>query len=178
MSPDPVLPAVDKSVDNLILNQAIVTAALELLPDKLANLAILPLQIRLVYQIGKQHGQQLDVDQVKDLVATLGIGVTAQALEGVVRKTLGGLTGGLLGGLVGGAAGLAAGMAVTFGTTYALGHAAEQYYAQGRKLSVEDLKALFARFQEEAKTLFPKVEDRIREQARTLDIRKLLESPR
>ena len=177
MSPDPAPPPADKSVDDLILNQAMLAGALELLPDKLANLAILPLQIRLVYQIGKQHGQQLDVDQVKDLVATLGIGVTAQALEGVIRKTLGGLTGGLLGGLVGGAAGLAAGMAVTFGTTYALGHVARQYYAQGRKLSAEDLKALFARFQEEAKALFPRVEDRIREQARNLDVKKLLESP-
>ena len=63
------------------------------------------------------------------------------------------------------ATGAAAGVAVTFATTYALGHAAEQYYAQGRTLSTSDLKALFARFQGEANTVFPRAERRIRELA-------------
>ena len=68
---------------------------------------------------------------------------------------------GLLGGLLGSAAGVAAGAAVTFATTYALGHAVEQYYAQGRRLSTQDLRALFARFQTEANTIYPRVEGRI-----------------
>jgi uncharacterized protein (DUF697 family) len=100
--------------------------------------------------------------------------VSAQVLEDVVRKTLGGLAKGIFGGLVGGAAGFAAGAAVTFASTYALGHVAKQYYAQGRKLSAEDLRALFARFQEDAKTIFPKVQEQIQTQAKSLNLQSLL----
>ena len=152
-------------VDDHILDQAILTAAMELLPDRLANMAILPLQLRMVYGIGKKHGQQLDARQIAELGATFGIGSAAQVLEKVVRRALGGLGGGLLGGMLGGAGGVAAGAAVTFASTYALGHAAEQYYAQNRQLSVADMKALFARFQTEAKDIYPRVQDRIRERA-------------
>lgn len=157
---DATAPAPD-TLDNYILDQAMLTAALELLPDRLANLAILPLQIRLVRHIGQQNGQQLDAAQIKDLAATFGIGAAAQVMESVVRKAFGGIAGGLLGGLFGGAAGVAVGGAVTFASTYALGHAAQQYYAQGRSLSVADMKALFARFQGEANTVYPRVQARI-----------------
>src|SRR5207253_10851460 len=91
------------TTDELILQQAIVTGALEILPDRLANIAVLPLQLRLVYQLGQRHGQQLDARQVRDLAATLGLGAAAQAFEGVAMKLLGGIGGGLLGGLFGGA---------------------------------------------------------------------------
>ena len=154
-------PTSDADLDTIILDQAMLTGALELLPDGLANMAILPLQMRLVYQVGQRYGQQLDVNQIKDLAGTLGIGAAAQAVEGLVRKVLGSVAGGLLGNLVGGAAGTAAGVAVSFVTTYALGHVAKQYYAQGRKLSADDLRALFTRFQGEARELWPKVQGRI-----------------
>lgn len=167
-------PVTGDSLDDLILKQAMIAGALELLPEKLSVAAVIPVQLRMVYQIGQRHGQKLDSDQITDLAATFGIGATAQVLEGVVRKALGGLAGGVLGGLAGGAAGVAAGAAVTFGATYALGHAAKQYYAQGRKLSAEDLRALFARFQEEAKVVFPKVKGQIEAQAKTLNIQSLL----
>jgi uncharacterized protein (DUF697 family) len=166
----------DVAIDGLdehILDQAIITAALEILPDSLANLGILPLQLRLVHHVGQQHGQQLDASQVKDLAATLGLGAAAQVFESMVRRTVGGLGGGLLrgvlGGLVGGtagaAAGFASGAAVTFAATYALGHAANEYYGNGRQLSTSDLKTLFARFRGEAETIFPRVEARIRAKA-------------
>jgi tellurite resistance protein/uncharacterized protein (DUF697 family) len=163
----------DNALDTHILDQAMLSAALELLPDRLANLGILPLQLRLVKQIGERHGQQLDASQIKDLAAVFGIGAAAQIMEKVVRNTLGGFVGilgrgalgGLLGSFAGGAAGVAAGASVTFATTYALGHAAEQYYAQGRTLSTADMKALFTRFQSDATTMYPRVEARIRDLA-------------
>ena len=167
-------PPSDETLDTLILRQAMITSAVELLPDTLANVVVLPLQLRLVYQIGRHYGQRLDTSQIKDLAGTLGIGAAAQVLEGVVRKLVGGVAGGLLGGLAGGAAGLAAGAAVTFASTYALGHVAKQYYAQGRRLSTQDLRALFGRFQEDAKALFPKVQEQIKTQAKSLNLRSLL----
>ena len=176
LAPDMSISSVSPAIPtgDLILQQAILTGALEILPDRLANIAVLPLQLRLVYQIGQRHGQQLDVNQIKDLAATLGLGAAAQAFEGIAMKVLGGIGGGLLGGLFKGATRVATGAAVTFAATYALGHVAEQYYAQGRKLSSADLKALFARFQQEAATIYPRVQQQIQSEARNLELPKVL----
>ena len=172
----------DEALDEMILDQAIITGALELLPQGLATLAIVPLQLRLVYRIGSDYGQKMDANQIKDLAAAMGLGAAGQVLEGVARKVLGGvaqgLFGGLFGGVAGGVAGAAVGAASTFATTYALGHAAKQYYSQGRRLSLADLQALVARLREEAKGIFPKVQQRIEGQARNLDLRKLVGSLR
>ncbi len=165
-------------LDEFILQQAIITGALEILPDRLANIAILPLQLRLVYQIGQRHGQKLDLNQAKDLAATFGLGAAAQSLEGVAMKLIGGLAGGLLGGMVGTASRIATGAVITFSTTYALGHVAEQYYAQGRRLSTADLRALFGRFQADARTIYPRVEEQVRRQAETLNLQGLLQGLR
>jgi len=165
-------------LDEFILQQAMLTGALEILPDRLATIAVLPLQLRLVYQIGQRHGQKLDVNQVKDLAATLGLGAVTQGVESVVLKLAGGLAGGLLGGLVGGAARVATGAVITFAATYALGHVADQYYRQGRTLSANDLRALFDRFREEAKTIYPSVEQQVRAQSSTLNLQSLLQGLR
>jgi len=161
-------------LDDFILQQAILTGALEILPDQLANIAILPLQLRLVYQIGQRHGQKLDVNQVKDLAATLGLGVAAQGVEGVVMGLVGGLARGLLGGLAAGATRVATGAAISFSATYALGHVADQYYAQGRSLSRNDLVALFDRFKEDAKTIYPRVRSQIETKSGTLNLQSVL----
>lgn len=163
----------DAALEELILQQAILTGALEILPDRLANIAVLPLQLRLVYQIGKHYGQQLDGNQIRDLAVTMGLGTAAQAVEGVVLKLVGGVAGGLLGGLFGGAGRIATGAAVTFAATYALGHVAKQYYAQGRRLSADDLRALFQRFKAEAGTIYPRVEQQVRSKASGLDLKNL-----
>ena len=162
------------AMDELILQTAILTGALEVLPDRLANIAILPLQLRLVYQIGQRHGQRLDLAQVKDLAATLGLSLAAQGVEGAVMKLVGGLAGGLLGGIVGGATRIAAGAAITFSATYALGHVADRYYTQGRQISTADLKALFERFKKEADGVYPKVQQQVQQQAGSLDLPGLL----
>ena len=103
-------------------------------------------------------------------------------MEGVARKVLGGLAKGLLGRMLGGATGgvasAAAGAGLTFATTYALGHAARQYYAQGRTLSRDDLRALFGKLRLEAQGLYPKIESRIKEQARSLNLADVLKQVR
>ncbi|MBL8984994.1 MAG: GTPase [Gemmatimonadetes bacterium] len=160
--------------DDQILQTAMLAAAVELLPQNLATMAIVPLQLRMVYRIGQQHGHRLDAAQVKDLAGVFGIGAAGQVVEGVARKLLGGLARGIfgrgLGGAAGGLTGAAAGVALTFATTYALGHAAQQYYAQGRALSRADLQALFARLKDDAGGIFPRVERQIRDLAGTLDL--------
>lgn len=154
------------SLDDFILDQAMLTAALELLPDKLANLGIIPLQVRLVHTIGQRNGGGGESVHVKELMATLGLSVVGQAIETVVRKAFGGVAGGLLGRMLGGAGGVAAGAGVTFASTYALGHVAQQYYAQGRTMSAGDLKTLFGRLTDDGGALYPRVQQRIGELAR------------
>jgi len=165
------------SMDEFILNQALLSAALELLPDRLANLGIIPLQVRLVHMIGQRSGAS-DGPHVQELMATLGVGVSAQVMESVVRKAFSGLAGGLLGGLFGGVAGTAAGGAVTFATTYALGHAAQQYYAQGRSMSSTDFKALFSKLKQDATTMYPRVQERVSDIARGNSLQSIMQQVR
>lgn len=168
----------DEALDEMIRRQALLTGALELLPQNLASMAIIPLQMRLVYRIGADYGHTLDAPQIKDLLGAMGIGAAAQVLDGMARRILGGLGRGLfgsvLGGIVGGTAGVAAGAGVSFVTTYALGHSAKQYYAQGRKLSREDLRGLFERFRGEAEALLPRVQQEIHAQAQHLDLKRVM----
>ena len=166
-----------------ILRYAMLSGAAELLPQSAAAVVVLPIQLKLVYQIGQRHGVQLDRGQVLELVTAFGIGVTSQAVEAIARRLLGGVArgvsgGGLLGGLLGGAVSSATGTVVGFATTYAIGHAAEVYYQQGRTLSTADLRKLFGQFQEEAKTMYPRVEAEIRTLADGLDAEALMKAVR
>ncbi len=84
--------------DKVILNYSILNGALELLPQSLATMAIIPLQMKMVYRIGRQHGFELDRGHIRDFLATVGVGMTSQVVEGYARKLLGGLLGKLTGG--------------------------------------------------------------------------------
>src|SRR5205807_8342467 len=101
----------EADLDHLILNAAILNGALEIMPHTLATMAIVPLQMRLVYQIGMRYNFDLDRGHIKDFLATVGVGLTSQVFEGFTRRLVGGLTRGLAGGLLGGLAGQAAGSA-------------------------------------------------------------------
>jgi len=172
----------DAAIEAMIRQQALLTGALELLPQNLASLAIIPIQLRLVYRIGADYGQKLDAAQIRDLLGAMGIGAAGQVLDAMARRLVGGLGRGVfgrvLGGVVGGAAGVVAGAGISFVTTYALGHAARQYYAQSRQLSREDLRALFERFRGEAEALLPQVQEEIHAQAQHIDLQRLLASIR
>src|SRR3990167_4623346 len=56
-------------------------AALELLPQSWASMAIIPLQVRMVYNIGKAHGVELDQGHIREFIAAVGVGLTSQYLE-------------------------------------------------------------------------------------------------
>jgi tellurite resistance protein len=81
--------------DKMILNYAMLNGALELLPQNLASMAIIPLQMKMVYRIGQSYGYQLDQSSIKDFAATAGVGLTAQVVENLGRKIIGGILGSL-----------------------------------------------------------------------------------
>lgn len=164
----------EAALDQSILDAAILNGALELLPESLSTMAIIPLQMRLVYGIGKAHGYELDSGHVKDFLATAGVGLTSQYLEQAGRKLLGGLLGRVGGGLLGGLGRQAVSSGMSFASTYALGHVAKRYYAGGRVLSAQMLKDAYASVMSEAQGLQGRYLPQMQEKARTLDTGKLL----
>jgi uncharacterized protein (DUF697 family) len=172
-SPPPVAAAPDPTLEATIRNTAILAGALELLPQSVATLAVLPLQTHLVYRVGKHHGFALDAGHVKEFIGVLGLGLTSQAFEGLARKFLGGLVRKAGGGLAGTFASAATGPAVTFATTYALGHLAHRYYGGGRTLSALQLKESFQKLLGSARAQGERLLPEIQARASNLNITQL-----
>jgi len=164
----------EAELDKDILNASILNGALELLPQSMASLAIIPLQMRLVYKVGTAYGFQLDRGHIKDLLATLGVGLTGQYLEGIGRKLIGGLLGKAAGGMGKSVGRAATGAAFSFATTYALGQVAKRYYAGGRVMSTATLQQAFAELTGQGRSLQQQYLPKIQEQARTLDLGKVM----
>lgn len=167
-------PADQPELDRMILNAAILNGALELLPETIASMAIIPLQTRLVYRVGKAYGYELDRSHITDFLAAAGVGLTSQYVEQFGRKLVGGLLGKVLGRSGRTIGSEATGAAFSFATTYALGHVAKRYYAGGRKLDSASLKSTFAQTVDTARGLQAQYAPQIAERARTLDLKRLI----
>ncbi len=168
----------DAEMDKAILDAAILNGALELLPESLATMAIIPLQMRLVYRIGRSYGYELDQGHIKDFVATLGVGLTSQYLEQAGRKLLGGLLGAIGGGLLGGLGRQAVSSGMSFASTYALGQVARRYYAGGRTFSTDMLRDSFQQMLGQAKDLQADYLPQMQQAAKSLNPAKIVEMVR
>ncbi len=166
------------ALDKMVLNYAILNGALELLPQSWASMAIIPLQIKMVYRIGKAHGVELDQGHIREFIAAAGIGLTSQYLEQFGRKLLGGLVGKAAGKMLGGIAGAATGMAFSFATTYALGQLAQRYYAGGRVMSTDVLRQTYQQLMPAAKGLQQQHWHDIQARARTLNAGEVMQMVR
>lgn len=164
----------EAELDSAILNAAIVNGALELLPESLSTMAIIPLQMKLVYRIGQAYGYDLDRGHIKDFLATVGVGMTSQFLEQAGRKLLGGLLGKMGGGMARGLGNQAVSSGMSFATTYALGQVARRYYAGGRSLSTQMLRDSYASVMAQGQQLQQQYLPAIQEKARGLDAAKVL----
>jgi uncharacterized protein (DUF697 family) len=146
---------------------------LELLPQTLATIAILALQMRMVYRIGAAHGCELERGQVRDFLAAAGVSLTGQYLEQIGRRVVGGLLGAAAGNLVGALARGATGAAFAFATTYALGHVAKRYYAGGRVMSAAMLREAYADMLNKAKALQAQYHPQIAQRTGGIDVKRL-----
>ena len=163
-----------EAMDSKILKASIMNGAIELLPENLSTLAIIPLQMRLVYQIGQSYGYELDRGHIKDLLAALGVGLTSQYLEEAGRKLLSGLLGKKGKGLLGGLGRQAVSSGMSFASTYALGHVANQYYAGGRTLSTEMLKNAYQHVMQDGRQQQERYMPQIQATARELNMAKIM----
>lgn len=178
----PVRPAARPStmteaeLDETVRNAAILNGALELLPDSLATMAIIPLQMRLVYRIGQSHGYELDQGHVREFLATAGVGLTSQYLEEAARRLVGGLLRKVGGRMLGGLGRQATSSAMAFATTWALGQVARRYYAGGRTMDAATLKAAFGGLLSQAQSMQAQYLPQMQDRARTLDVQAVLRS--
>jgi len=174
----PIVPSAvgskETELDQSILNYAILNGALELLPQSWSSMAIIPLQIKMVYGIGKAHGYELDQGHIRELLSTLGVGLTSQYLEQFGRKLLGGLFGKVAGGLGKQLGQSATGVAFSFATTYALGQVAKRYYAGGRQMSVALLQDSFKNLLGPAKEMQNRYLPQIQQRAGNLDATQIM----
>ena len=159
----------DAELDKSILNYALLNGALELLPQSWASMAIIPMQVKMVYAIGKANGVELDQGHIKEFIAAVGVGLTSQYLEQFGRKLLGGLLGKVAGRTIGKLGGAATGMAFSFATTYALGQVAKRYYAGGRTMNTAVLQGTFQSLLGPAKQMQTQYMPQIQQKAASLD---------
>ncbi len=172
----------DSGVDPMILKYAVLNGGLELLPQSLASMAIVPLQMKMVYRVGATFGYQLDQGHIRELLATVGVGMTSQVVETYARKLVGGFIKSASGKKgkkknakkIAKAAGAATGAVMSFASTYALGHVAKVYYAGGRQLSTAALKNVFSRQVDQGKILYSIHQPQVEESARSTDLGSLL----
>ena len=164
----------DAELDALILSAAKLNGALELLPQSWASMAIIPLQMKMVYAVGKAHGVELDQGHIREFIAAAGVGITSQYIEQFGRKLIGGLLGKAAGRTLGRIGGAATGMAFSFATTYALGQLAKRYYAAGRVMNTAVLQQTFQELLGPAKRLQSQYLPQIEQTARGLDAGKVM----
>ena len=164
----------EAELDRYVLHHAILNGAIELLPQSLASMAILPLQIKMIYRIGQRYGYEMDQGYIREFIAAAGVGLTSQYLEQFGRKLLGGLLGSVGGGLGRGLGSVATGAAFSFATTYALGTLARRYYAGGRQMNTALLRSTYESLLTDAKQLQQQNLTQIREKARTLDLAQVM----
>ncbi len=159
--------AVDHS--SMILKYSILNGALELLPETFATMAIIPMQMKMVYRIGKAHGVEQDRSLIKEFLATAGVGLGSQVVEGFARKLIGNFGKKLGGKTAGKIANQVTGSAFSFASTYAIGHVAEKYHSGGKRLAGPEMKGLFNSLTEQASTLHAQYLPAIQERAKTLN---------
>jgi len=163
----PALPVSENK--GMILRYAILNGALELLPQTLATMAIVPLQMKMVYRIGKSHGAELDRRSIVEFLATAGMGMGSQVIEGFARKLMKNLGNKVLGKTAGKVAGGATGSAFSFASTYAIGHLADKYHSGGRSLSAQDRKPLLTALSEEGRQLHARYLPEIQARSQSLN---------
>jgi uncharacterized protein (DUF697 family)/tellurite resistance protein len=162
--------AAERALDEKIRQAAILAGALELLPQGLATLGIVPVQLKLVADVGTAYGHRVDAGHARELLATVGLGISGQAVEGFARRFLGHVARRFAGRGMGALVNAATGAAATFAATWAIGEVAKSWYASGRTLDAADVQERFTRALEEGRAAFGGLQDAVEAKARSVSL--------
>lgn len=172
--PTPVNQPDTAELDRMVTKYAILCGALELLPQSLATLAIIPMQTKMVYRIGQRYGAGGSMNQAKALLTTAGLGLGSQVLDGFARKFMGKLGKSAFGSLGKSLGRTAGSSALAFATTWALGKLAIRYYADGQRLDRQAIKETFTGFLRQGNQLQGQYQGQIQQEARTMNLSQVL----
>ncbi|HYF50353.1 MAG TPA: hypothetical protein VEJ63_13165 [Planctomycetota bacterium] len=110
-----------------------------LVPD----LMVVPMQVKMVYDIASLFGMKTDKNTVRLMFETLGVGTGARIGISVLSKLVPGW-------------GSVVGATSSYATTYALAKVAYAFYKSGAKVSMESLKPMFREQKEQGKAEYEK----------------------
>lgn len=146
-------------------------AAITLLPIPGTEIVgVLPLHVGMVVAIGDEYGQKITKDQAVALITRIGATAGLSLVGSAIAMTAGKI-------ILPGLAGLVA-APMMFASTYAIGHVALAHFKSGGRVSATEMKEVFKREVERAKSRFdilkardPKVHaeaaEKVREEAST-----------
>jgi uncharacterized protein (DUF697 family) len=155
-------------LDELILDYATAAGALALQPGALASLAIAPLQMKLLYRVGKAYGVELGKDAIYHLLVAMGIGPVVQYVQHIGQKLIGNLFDGTRHAM--GADGQSAEcIALPFANTWAAGKAVERHLSGGGAMTPQEVTAAYRGFLSRAKELQVRCWLQIASQARAIE---------
>jgi uncharacterized protein (DUF697 family)/tellurite resistance protein len=139
----------DVTVQKTIRNYLILTSLAGAIPIPLiGDLMVIPLQMKMMMDLGKIYGFNLDKTTVKAMLGSLGVGTGARIAVSSLAKFVPGW-------------GSVVGATAAFSTTYALGNVATQYFESGGNLSIDSFKKAFQEKKEEGKKEYEKSRNQI-----------------
>lgn len=159
-------------LEGIVLKAAIVNGALGRRPDSFSAMAIIPLQLKLVYRIGRAHGVEPSRAEARELLVAMGAGLAAQYLEQIARRLSAGRQ---VASREGGAAAADEGALFAFARTYAVGEVAREHYAAGHGMAPRPLVEAYVEALGCGQQLYSSHAAQIEAQARALDAHRLLQ---
>jgi uncharacterized protein (DUF697 family)/tellurite resistance protein len=147
-------PAADRAGEShkLITKYCIMTAITGAVPVPLiADLMVVPMQLKMVYSLGRISDHTFDKATVKSLLATLGIGTGARIAVASLSKLIPGW-------------GSFVGASTAYATTYALGRVVVRYLEAQGKLSLDALMEPFRKELEQGKAQYEASREAIAQQ--------------
>lgn len=161
-NPDEALPLTQRGIEarkkefeSLLGRTSILAGLTGAIPMPLVpDLMVVPLQVKLVYDIAALFGKRTNKEAIQLMFETLGVGVGARIGISALCKLVPGF-----GSLVGAAS--------SFASTYALGKVAFVYFEKEQTVSFEQLKDLYREEQAHGKAEFQKKKGAIDEASRT-----------
>ncbi|MBS2020588.1 MAG: TerB family tellurite resistance protein [Deltaproteobacteria bacterium] len=154
-----------QSVKSRITRYAVLTAVLGAFPIPgvaiVTDLAVVALQLKMVRDIGRLWGHDVDRNAAKSMLYTMGLGTGARLAVNNLAKLLPGW-------------GSAIGATTSFASTFALGRVIEKFFAADAKVDLASLKPEFDAAHKEGKAAYKEQKEEIARQEieskRTLDL--------
>jgi uncharacterized protein (DUF697 family) len=145
----------EAAFNRLLTKYCVLTGLTGAIPVPLVpDLLVVPIQVKMVYDVGSLFGQKIDKKTVQLMFETLGVGTGARIGISALSKLVPGW-------------GSVVGATSSFATTFALGKVAQIYFRSQGQTSIESLKTMFQEQRERGKEEYQKQKPALDEAQKT-----------